>query len=132
MISTGDRLAIHELVNLHGHLMDEGALDRLDELFAPEVVYDLGAFGGGELTGIDAIRDAAVALGAGNPVGHHITNIVISEIDADAVEVHSKGLGVQADGSIGSVVYRDRVRRTEAGWRIAFRQILPRREPLTP
>ena len=35
-----DRLAIHELLGLHGHLMDAGAFERLDELFTPDVVDD--------------------------------------------------------------------------------------------
>jgi ketosteroid isomerase-like protein len=37
---TEDRLALHELVALHGHLFDMGELDRLDELFTEDVVYD--------------------------------------------------------------------------------------------
>jgi 3-phenylpropionate/cinnamic acid dioxygenase small subunit len=130
VISSDDRLAIHELLALHGHLMDEGQFDRLHELFAADVVYDLGPFGGTRLQGIDAIRDAALALGPGNPVGHHITNVVISETGPDEAQVRSKGLGVRTDGSVGSVTYDDVVSRTSAGWRITFRKVSPRREPL--
>ncbi len=36
---------------------------------------DLGALGSGSLAGIPAIREAALALGEGNPFGHHITNV---------------------------------------------------------
>ena len=42
-----ERLAIYELISLHGHLMDAGAFDRLDELFTDDFVYDLDAFGYG-------------------------------------------------------------------------------------
>jgi 3-phenylpropionate/cinnamic acid dioxygenase small subunit len=132
MLSTQDRLEIHELLSLHGHLMDEGLFVRLHELFTPDVVYDLEAFGGPQLHGIEAIRDSAVALGSRNPLGHHITNIVVTAVHASEVEVRSKGLGVRGDGSVGSVTYQDRVRRTDAGWRIAVRKISPRREPLAP
>jgi len=130
-LSTGDRLAIHELLALHGHLMDEGSFERLGELFSADVVYDLRDYGGGELRGIAAIVDAAKALGAGNPLAHHVTNVVITAGDGDRAEVLSKGLGVRADGGIGSVVYRDELRREAGGWRIARRQISPRREPLS-
>jgi 3-phenylpropionate/cinnamic acid dioxygenase small subunit len=132
MLSTADRLAIHELMNLHGHLMDDGAFDRLDELFTSDVVYDVSAFGVGKLVGIDAIRAAALALGDRNPLGHHVTNIVIVDADTDVAHVRSKGLGVRADGTTGSLVHDDTVRRTASGWRIASRTITPRRKPLQP
>jgi len=70
------RVAIHELIALHGHLFDAGALDRLDELFTEDVVYDVEALGGGRLHGITAIRDAAQTLGDQNPLGRHTTNVV--------------------------------------------------------
>jgi hypothetical protein len=36
---------------LYGHIFDEGQLDRLEEIFTPEVVYDLRAAGVGTLDG---------------------------------------------------------------------------------
>ena len=51
-ISKEDRTAIHELLALHGHLMDGGELDRLSELFTDEVVYDLSPLGGSILQGV--------------------------------------------------------------------------------
>ncbi|MBV9041151.1 MAG: nuclear transport factor 2 family protein [Acidimicrobiia bacterium] len=129
-LTRDDRAAIADLIALHGHLVDSGQFDRLDELFTVDVVYDLEALGYGRLTGIDAIRDAAVALGDKNPVGHHVTNVLITDANGGDVEVSSKGFGVQADGSVGSVVYEDVVRREPQGWRIASRKVLPRRTPL--
>jgi hypothetical protein len=126
-----DRVAIIELVGLHGHLMDEGAFDRLDELFAADASYDLTDFGAGVLHGIDAIRDAALALGDRNPVGHHVTNIIVGQQQEDgSVPVRSKGIGIGTDGSTGSVVYIDEVRLEPAGWRITFRAVIARRQPL--
>ena len=46
-----DRWAIVETLSLHGHIFDEGQLDRLEEIFTPEVVYDLRAAGAGTLDG---------------------------------------------------------------------------------
>lgn len=131
-LSVSDRLAIHELMNLHGHLVDHGEFGRLHELFTADVVYDLRAFGGAELRGIDAIVTASRALGEANPVSHHVTNVVITSSDGERVLVLSKGIGIRADGSCGAVVYHDEVRREAAGWRIARREVTPRRTPLQP
>ncbi|MFE4621713.1 nuclear transport factor 2 family protein [Streptomyces mirabilis] len=117
-------------VSLHGHLFDDGRLDELTELFTEDVVYDVSAFGQGELAGIAAIRDAALVLGAANPVAHHVTNIVITDdLGDDRVRVRSKGLGVMADGRCGSVSYEDVVVRRDGAWRIARRRVEARRVP---
>ncbi|MET7687652.1 nuclear transport factor 2 family protein [Streptomyces sp. NPDC005483] len=125
-----DRLAVTELIALHGHLVDSGALDRLHEVFTAEVVYDVSDFGHGELTGLAAIREAALALGAGNPLAHHVTNVFVEEITDDRGRARSKGLAVIADGSCGSVTYEDTVVRVGAQWRISRRRVLARKLPL--
>jgi 3-phenylpropionate/cinnamic acid dioxygenase small subunit len=125
-----DRLAIQELISLHGHLMDGGEFDRLPELFCDDVVYDVSAFGGGELHGWAAVREAGLALGDANPVAHHVTNIVVTAGGDGSVRARSKGIGVNADGSVGSVTYDDLVRREAGGWRIAYRKVTPRRRAL--
>lgn len=129
-LTADDRSAINDLISLHGHLMDDGALDRLDELFCADVTYDLTDFGAGPLRGIPAIRDAAIAMGDANPVGHHVTNVIISEAGGDDVLARSKGIGIRADGTTGSVVYEDRIRREAEGWRISYRKVIARRAPL--
>ncbi|WP_405879563.1 nuclear transport factor 2 family protein [Streptomyces sp. NBC_01136] len=125
-----DRLAITELISLHGHLFDDGRLDDLAELFTEDVVYDVSAFGQGELSGIGAIRNAALALGAANAVAHHVTNIVITDLGDGRAQVRSKGLAVMADGTCGSVSYDDIVVRRDGGWRISRRAVEARRVPL--
>jgi hypothetical protein len=126
----GDRIRIHELINLHGHLVDEGEFGRLGELLTDDVVYDVSGLGGGQLVGVQAIEDAGRALGHANPLGHHVTNVVVVKIDSDQAWVRSKGLAVMSNGSTGSVVYDDELRRTGQGWRIAIRRVLPRKAPL--
>jgi len=110
--------------------MDAGAFDRLDELFTEDVVYDLEAFGAGTLQGRQALADASRAIGDDNPLGHHVTNALVIRGDENEAIVRSKGIGVLANGSSGSVVYEDVIRPTPAGWRIARRNVLPRRRPL--
>jgi hypothetical protein len=130
-----DRLAIHELVSLHGHLVDAGRLDDQDlaQLFTVDVRYDVSALGGAVLVGMDAFREASLQLGSNNPVAHLVTNIVVHpQEDGEAATVWSKGLGVTRDGRVGSVTYQDLVTRTEDGWRISARVVTPRKVPLTP
>jgi 3-phenylpropionate/cinnamic acid dioxygenase small subunit len=129
-ITADDRAAIGELISLHGHLTDDGDLDRFDEVFSADVTYDLADFGLGALEGIPAIRDAALAMGDANPVGHHITNVVLTAVDANEVHGRSKGIGIAADGTSGSVVYEDTFKREDRGWRISHRKVLARRKPL--
>ncbi|MEV0738893.1 nuclear transport factor 2 family protein [Streptomyces sp. NPDC050549] len=127
-----DRLDITELIALHGHLVDEGELDRLTEVFTPDVEYDLTDFAQGTVTGLPELVGASLALGPANPVAHHVTNVVIEASAQGRVRVRSKGLGVRTDGSCGSVTYEDTVVRTVAGWRISHRRVSARRIPLTP
>lgn len=130
-LTTEDRLAVHELLALHGHLVDEGELDRLGEVFTGDVGYDLTPLGGDVLRGLDAIRAAAVELDDRNPVAHLVTNVVVAEQEGH-VTARSKFLGVRRDGSVGSGAYTDVLRRTPDGWRIAHRRVSLRREALQP
>jgi 3-phenylpropionate/cinnamic acid dioxygenase small subunit len=129
-LTTEDRTAVTELISLHGHLIDEGELDRMHELFTADVIYDVTDLGHGSLEGLTAIRDAALAMGDLNPVGHHVTNIVLAELADGRVAARSKGIGIQADGRSGSVTYEDTIVRGDQGWRISYRKVLARRAPL--
>jgi hypothetical protein len=133
-LTVEDRIAIYELIALHGHLMDTGGFDRLGELFTDDFVYDVEALGFGSLRGADALTEASRALADENPLGHHVTNalVVADEDDGNVATVRSKGIGILSDGSSGTVVYEDVVHRTGSGWRIARRTVIPRRRPLHP
>jgi hypothetical protein len=115
---------------MHGHLFDNGELTRLDELFTADVVYDLADVGMAPLHGIDAIRAAALELGDGNPLAHHVTNLTVTDVGHDRVRTRCKAFVVRADGTCGSATYIDTLRRTDAGWRISHRIVLGRRVPL--
>jgi ketosteroid isomerase-like protein len=129
-LSEQDRIDINDLINLHGHLTDAGKLDQAGELFTPDVTYDVDDLGFGSLRGTAAMREAALAVGQANPVGHHVTNIVITPIDDRSAQVWSKGIGIRADGTAGSVVYDDIVTRQPGGWKINYRKVTARRTAL--
>jgi hypothetical protein len=126
-ISPADRIAIHEVISLHGHIADDGTTDELPRLLTHDAIYDVEAFGLGIVHGLPAIRDLFEARPGEQPIGHHVTNIVVSEGTDGTVRVRSKGLAVMPGGRVGSVVYDDIVVNTPEGWRIAQRKILVRR-----
>ncbi|MBS2531223.1 nuclear transport factor 2 family protein [Catenulispora sp. NF23] len=131
-LNAEDRQAISEVLSLPGHLFDQGHLGRLGEIFTPDAVYDMSALGVGvgTLEGIEAIRSAALRLGPGNPLAHHVTNIVISgESDGTATAL-SKGLVLRADRTLASVNHLDTLQRHDDGWRISRRVISPQDTPL--
>ena len=130
-LSIEDRLAIAELIQLHGHFTDAGQLHRYPEIFVPDVEYDVTDFGSGVLHGLAEGEKAARLFGKSNPVGHHVTNVVIAAEEIEGtVRASSKGIAINADGSCASVIYEDLLRRTAVGWRIYARKVLARRTPL--
>ncbi|MEO6511330.1 MAG: nuclear transport factor 2 family protein [Nocardioides sp.] len=125
--STADRLAIHELVSLHGHLADGRRAEDLGLLLTPEATYDVTRYGLGVVRGLPALIELFTSAPGDQPVGHHVTNVIVTP-DPDSGDracVRSKGLSVMADGRAGTVVYEDDVVRTASGWRIHARTVIP-------
>ena len=126
-LSVEDRLAIHELVSLHGHLADDRRPDELHRLLTNDATYDVTAYGFGVVEGLDALAALFAERPGAQPIGHHVTNVMVTDQGDDRAGVRSKGLSVMADGSAGTVTYDDVVVRTGAGWRIAERRVVPAR-----
>ena len=127
-LSVEDRTAITELICRHGHLVDGGELHRMDELFTADAVFDLADFGAGTVVGLAALYQLAHELGDQHPVGHHVTNIVLTAA-GDRVHARSKGIGVNADGTCASVTYEDTISAVDQGWRISHRRVVAHRRP---
>jgi SnoaL-like domain len=131
-LDVADRLALHELVALYGHLVDERRWDELDRVFVPDVVYDATDFDMPITRTLEAlVAEWTSELGmTRHPLAHHTTNVVVLEDDDGTVRVLSKGIGVGHGGRVGSVTYRDVAVRTDDGWRLASRTTeLRRGEP---
>jgi hypothetical protein len=128
MIDPADTLAIHELLALYGHIIDERAWQRVGELFTERTVYDMREFGLGVVIGAEAIRALWSGPRAAHPLAHHATNIIVSAEADGTVRALSKGLGVGPNGRVGSVVYRDVLERTPSGWRFLSRAGYLRRD----
>jgi ketosteroid isomerase-like protein len=127
MISTTDRLQIHETLARQAFVVDENQLDQLDEVFTPDTTYDMTRSGLGAFHGIEALRAAAGKMNASGfaPLSHFVTNIVITPTGDSAASVRSKGLMIMHDGTLHSVVYDDTVALHEGRWLIASRVISP-------
>lgn len=133
MLESADRLAIHEVLALYGHLVDERQWDALGRVFTTDVVYDATDFAMPVTRGLRELvaewtSDAGMAR---HPLAHHATNIVVTEEPDGTVRVLSKGIGVGAGGRVGSVTYRDVAVPTAEGWRLAERVVVLLR-PDTP
>ena len=126
-----DHQQISELLALHAFLTDENRLERLDELFTPDAVYDMSASGLGVFEGLELLRSAAERMHASGraPLAHLVTNVMVSSTGDASATVRSKGLMLMADGSPHAVTYDDEVRRQDGGWRIARRVITPAGQP---
>lgn len=124
-LTAQDRTAIHELIALHGHLADERRSDELDRLLTTDAVYDLQSFGRGRVVGLADIQELHRQRPGNQPLGHHVTNVLVDQRSDGTVGVRSKGLSVMANGAAGTCTYDDVVVRTASGWRIAHRRILP-------
>lgn len=129
-ISAEDRIAVHETIALHGHLVDDHEWDRLGEVFADDVVFDVTEYGYGRLHGLQAMQELVRNSSdpSNQPLGHHVTNIVIVGHDRQNVRVRSKALAVAADGTSTSAVYDDVLRREPQGWRIGHRTVTAHRD----
>jgi hypothetical protein len=118
----GDRLAIHEVLSLYGHVIDEREWERLGEVFTDDLVYDATGFDMTVMRGLAELTAVFAGPDAPHPLAHHATNVVVTPTDdPDTAHVVSKGLGVGFKGRVGSATYDDVVVRTPDGWRIAKR-----------
>lgn len=115
-LSVAERLAIHELISLYGHLIDQRQFSQLGQIFTADAVFDLSGYNGTCYHGLPAIQ-AMMLASREHPLAHHATNIVM-QTQGDDIAVVSKGIGVGANGRVGSVTYRDRLSFTPQGWRI--------------
>src|SRR3954451_18912144 len=126
-MNVSDRLEIHELLALYGHLIDDRRWDDLDQVFTSDAVYDATDFGQPITHSLAELLGYWTTNLRIHPLAHHATNIVVTE-DADGtVRVRSKGIGVGRKGRVGSVTYRDVAVRTADGWRLSSRAAFLRR-----
>jgi 3-phenylpropionate/cinnamic acid dioxygenase small subunit len=115
-----DLIEIQMMLALYGHILDERDWNALDQVFTEDIVFDASDSGLGVVRGIPALVEVWKEPFDGHPLGHYMTNVVITEDDDGTVRARSKHLGTRV-GSITLMTYTDVVRKTPAGWRLAER-----------
>ena len=130
-LGPADSLAILQLIALYGHIVDERDWMRLDDVFTADVVFDATDLGAPLRTNLEQLKADWARPETKHPFAHHSTNVVIDPISDLEVRVVSKGIGLRPGGQVGSVVYRDVLRLTPVGWRIARRHAMRRKDPGT-
>jgi len=126
-VNVTDRLEIHEVLGLYGHLIDDRGWDDLDQVFTADAVYEASDFGQPITRSLAELLTHWKSDMRIHPLAHHATNIVVTEDVDGTVRVRSKGIGVGPRGRVGSVTYDDIVVRTDAGWRMSYRRAVLRR-----
>ena len=126
-----DIIAITNLINLYGYIIDEREFSRTHELFTEDSVYDVTDFDAGVHVGVQAIVNLWRAADV-HPLAHHATNVIVTMEGSDRARVISKGIGVRPKGYAGTATYRDVVVKTPVGWRIAERIAVMRRPERIP
>jgi hypothetical protein len=124
-----DRHAVIDVLNHYAEALDNRDWGLLDEVFLPDATADYGA---GQLMGRDAIvRSITDLLGGCGPSQHLLGNyqVAIDQDDARSVcriRVFHQGAGARSSlepfECFGE--YRDQLRRSPRGWRIAHREML--------
>jgi ketosteroid isomerase-like protein len=129
-LTADDRLELHEIAAHYGDLIDQRDWEGLAAVFTADAVFDATDLGMPLLEGLDAIR-SYMDQSANHPLGHHITNIYV-ETAGDEVILRSRIIAAGHRGRVSSASYRDRVKKTEQGWRVYHRVCTLRRTWRTP
>jgi len=131
-VDLADILAIHQLLAVYGHAVDDRDWDAFEALFLPDAMYDTSSFGAPVFTTAAALRRDWEARDADHPLAHHTTNIVVTPDGKDRARVRSKGMGVGHKHRVGSVTYEDVVVKVDGAWKFASRVAVLRRSPERP
>lgn len=124
-LTTSDILAVHQLLALYGHLLDDDDYDRLTEVFTDDAVL---TFRGRDRAPIHTAAEITKFFSdAKGSSAHHTSNVVVTEDDA-AIRVRSKFFVpyTRPDHDVHrwyGGVYHDTVVQTAQGWRISSREI---------
>ncbi|MGF1599785.1 MAG: nuclear transport factor 2 family protein [Acidimicrobiales bacterium] len=124
-LTVEDRLELYELPGRYGDAIDDRDWDALRTVFTEDGVFDLTGVGSRLCTGIDDIVDF-MEREAAHPRTHMMTNIRAWPTE-DGAELRFRIVALLTEGRVGTASYYDQVVRTDAGWRVAHRQVHLRR-----
>ena len=93
LLSTADRLEIHELAARYGTTIDDRDWPALEQVFCRDAVYELRGFGptDRQVVGSAEIRRMMEDT-QDHPVAHHVTNVIVT-VEGSEVRMRSKVIG---------------------------------------
>ncbi|MFT5530980.1 MAG: hypothetical protein ACI91O_000996 [Candidatus Poriferisodalaceae bacterium] len=125
VLTTSDRVEIHELPGRYGDSIDDRNWDGLDEVFTQDAVFDLTGVGSRICDGLDDIK-SFMESEAAHPRTHMMTNIY-ADSDADGVTLRFRIVALLGKGRTGTASYYDKIVKTDDGWRTQHRFVSTRR-----
>jgi hypothetical protein len=122
-LSALDYLELLDITARFGHVIDDEDWDHTGDVWSDDGTFDLTNLGMWTATGIDALRERL--SGAPHGVTHHATNLVVTRDDGDTADLVSKFVLVWNDGRVTRGEYQDLAVRTDRGWRLQRRTVIP-------
>lgn len=124
-----DRIEIEELLVRYSRAIDSKDFDTLETLFTQDATFDGGSLGCP--VGAPAIRAMIEGTLTGLDSTQHLVGKSLVELDGDQAEVRtyliSQHIRESTPGPVKHYAlggeYADRLVRTPAGWRIAYRRL---------
>ncbi|OPC80291.1 hypothetical protein B4N89_04430 [Embleya scabrispora] len=120
-----DLAEIHRTLALFAHVFDNGDVDGLGLVFTEDVVVEIGLGPKRAFHGIAEFAEYTRSKSAATP-DHHTVNTTVEVDEHGQVQTRSRYIGINPAGRITGGEFLDILRKTPAGWRIAYRLSLPR------
>ena len=125
VLTTTDRVEIHELPGRYGDAIDDRNWTGLDAVFTKDAVFDLTGVGSRICHGLDDIK-SCMESEAAHPRTHMMTN-VYADSDEDGVTMRFRIVARIGKGRTATASYYDKIVKTDEGWRTQHRYVSNRR-----
>lgn len=126
-LTAEDMVGLLQVQHLYGHVLDRFLWDKLDEVFAPDGVFDPSDVGLPVMRGLAEIRAKLIPLEEGenrDRVHNHLcaNPAVIAVEDDGVVKMRTKYIVSGQNDFLAFGEYEDDMVKTSDGWRIKYRK----------
>ena len=130
-LTADDRLDIMQTCFYYGHLLDHRAFDRFPDVFTPDIRIEVRSAGQtvSVVEGLEAFQEFSASYPIEGFPEHHVSNIVISDLDHGAL-AQSQFMGATTAGDFYTGEYEFEFVRSTDGWRIRQAIITGRQSPV--